>query len=203
MAQNIPAPNPAANGAPGPVTLPASLDDQGAAIDYAELLANQVLHGNDGVTVDQFLAGLEYMYHVLCGRDERPTERVEFLPQYIGAPVYAQALMASVLKGIEEYHTTYKTPIAELEKTLLKCHTQSARTFNRLAGDLHPFEEVPFTDGQIPSQLPNYPPLTNLASILALTPAQRRNYLKGWGLPATGSNNDKIERIKTAVGYRG
>ena len=36
----------------------------------------------DGVTVDQFLAGLEYMYHVLCGRDERPAERVEFLPQY-------------------------------------------------------------------------------------------------------------------------
>ena len=53
--------------------------------------------------------------------------RVELTHLAVGAPVYAQALMASVLKGIEEYHTTYKTPIAELEKTLLKCHTQSAR----------------------------------------------------------------------------
>lgn len=46
----------------------------------------------------------------------------------------------------------------------------------------------------------NYPPITSVPSIIALTRAERSNYLKGWGLPATGTRNDQIERVKSAIG---
>lgn len=99
MAQIIPAPNPATNNAPGPVTLPASMDEQKAATDYVAWLAEKVHRPESaqtwtpfamasnrvtagGITVDHLLAGLEYMYHVLCGREDRPVERSEILPQY-------------------------------------------------------------------------------------------------------------------------
>ncbi|KAI4519735.1 hypothetical protein K525DRAFT_271471 [Schizophyllum commune Loenen D] len=199
MAQIVPAPNPAANNAPGPVTLPASMVAQKAAIDYVIWLSKKVHRPESGITGDHLLAGLEHMYHVLCGRDDRPVERSEILPQYIGAPVYAQMLITSILKEIEDYTATYRKPIADLKKTLLDCHTRSAKTFNHLSGDLYPYEEVPFKDGQKPSDL-NYPPITSVPSIIALTRAERSNYLKGWGLPATGTSNDQIERVKSAIG---
>ncbi|KAL1725658.1 hypothetical protein EV714DRAFT_220928 [Schizophyllum commune] len=204
MAQVIPAPNPAANNAPGPVTLPATVLEQRAAILYVESLLFDIrVAGNAAVTVDHLLAGIEYMYGVLCGRAGHPVERVELLPQYIGAPVYAQMIMASVLKKIEAYNTLYRGHINGLERTLLKSRVQAAKTFNRLAGDghLYPYEQVPFLDGQLPSDL-GHPPLLNVASMQALTRQQMSDYLGGWGLARDGDNPAMLKRVKAATGCR-
>ncbi|KAL1748308.1 hypothetical protein HDZ31DRAFT_60495 [Schizophyllum fasciatum] len=162
MAQ-IPAPNPATPNAPGPVVAPTSHEEQKVAITYVIDLSSKLLYtnGTGAVTVNHFLAGLEYMYRVLCER-QPPKERAEILPQYIGAPIFAQDIIAKVLKEIERYNTLFGKPIDDLERRINNCHIRAAKVYNSQAtdGKLYTYEEVPFKDGKLPSDL-NYPSLKN------------------------------------------